>query len=107
MSTSLLITILLSAGITALMRTVPLILLSRFRMAPVVQNWLGFIPSAIMAAIITSELVHKPLLSPSGLSMSLMAAVLATICGIVTRSLFVTVIAGMAGILVLKYLLGA
>jgi len=107
MSTSLLITILLSAGITALMRTVPLILLSRFRMAPVVQNWLGFIPSAIMAAIITSELVHKPLLSPSGLSMSLMAAALATFCGMVTRSLFVTVIAGMAGILVLKYLLGA
>lgn len=107
MSTSLLITILLSAGITALMRTVPLILLSRFRMAPVVQNWLGFIPSAIMAAIITSELVHKPLLTPSGLSLSLMAAALATVCGIVTRSLFVTVIAGMAGILVLKYLLGA
>ena len=106
MSTSLLITILLSAGITALMRTVPLILLSRFRMAPVVQNWLGFIPSAIMAAIITSELVHKPLFSPSGLSMSLMAAALATVCGIVTRSLFVTVIAGMVGILVLKSLLG-
>lgn len=106
MSTSLLITILLSAGITALMRTVPLILLSRFKMAPVVQNWLGFIPSAIMAAIITSELVHKPLLSPSGLSMSLMAAALATVCGIVTRSLFVTVIAGMVGILGLKYLLG-
>ncbi|HKS35311.1 MAG TPA: AzlD domain-containing protein [Enterobacteriaceae bacterium] len=106
MSTSLLITILLSAGITALMRTVPLILLSRFKMAPVVQNWLGFIPSAIMAAIITSELVHKPLLSPSGLSLSLMAAALATACGIVTRSLFVTVIAGMVGILGLKYLLG-
>jgi len=106
MSTSLLITILLCAGITALMRTVPLILLSRFRMAPVVQNWLGFIPSAIMAAIITSELVHKPLLSPSGLSLSLMAAALATVCGIVTRSLFVTVIAGMVGILGLKYLLG-
>lgn len=107
MSTSLLITILLSAGMTALMRTVPLILLSRFRMAPVVQNWLGFIPSAIMAAIITSELVHKPLLTPSGLSLSLMAAALATVCGIVTRSLFVTVIAGMVGILGLKYLLGA
>lgn len=107
MSTSLLITILLCAGITALMRTVPLILLSRFRMAPVVQNWLGFIPSAIMAAIITSELVHKPLLTPSGLSLSLLAAALATVCGIVTRSLFVTVIAGMVGILGLKYLLGA
>lgn len=107
MSTSLLITILLSAGITALMRTVPLILLSRFRMAPVVQNWLGFIPSAIMAAIITSEIIHKPLLSPSGLSISLMAAALATLCGILTRSLFVTVIAGMAAVLGLKYLLGA
>lgn len=107
MSTSLLITILLSAGITALMRTVPLILLSRFRMAPMVQNWLGFIPSAIMAAIITSEIIHKPLLSPSGLSISLMAAALATLCGILTRSLFVTVIVGMVAVLGLKYLLGA
>lgn len=106
MNTMLLATILLSAGVTALMRTVPLVLLARFRLTPVIQSWLGFIPSAIMAALITSELVHKPMMTPSGLSISLMAAVLAAVCGAVTRSLFVTVIAGMVGILLLKYWLG-
>jgi branched-subunit amino acid transport protein len=50
------------------MRTVPILLLSRFRLAPVVQQWLSFIPAAIMAAIITAELMGKPALTASGIS---------------------------------------
>ncbi|VTM10778.1 Uncharacterised protein [Raoultella terrigena] len=48
-----------------------------------------------MAAIIAAELLGKPALSGSGISISLLAAAAATVAGVLTRSLFATVIAGM------------
>lgn len=106
MERNILLAIIACAVVTALMRTVPILLLSRFRLAPVLQQWLSFIPSAIMAAIITAELVGKPALTPSGISVSLLAASVATVAGIITRSLFATVIAGMVAFSGLSYWLG-
>ncbi len=105
MERNILLAIFVSAFITALMRTVPILLLSRFRLAPVVQQWLSFIPTAIMAAIITAELLGKPALTPSGISISLLAAAVAALAGALTRSLFATVIAGMVAFTTLNYLL--
>lgn len=106
MERNILLAIIACAVVTALMRTVPILLLSRFRLAPVLQQWLSFIPSAIMAAIITAELVGKPALTPSEISVSLLAAGVATLAGILSRSLFATVIAGMVAFSGLSYLLG-
>ncbi|MND11471.1 Branched-chain amino acid transport protein (AzlD) [compost metagenome] len=105
MERNIILAILASALVTALMRTVPVLLLSRFRLAPVIQQWLSFIPSAIMAAIIAAELLGKPALSGSGISISLLAAAAATVAGALTRSLFATVIAGMVAFSALGYLL--
>jgi branched-subunit amino acid transport protein len=105
MERNIILAILASALVTALMRTVPVLLLSRFRLAPVIQQWLSFIPSAIMAAIIAAELLGKPALSGSGISISLLAAAAATVAGSLTRSLFATVIAGMVAFSALSYLL--
>ncbi|WP_159868239.1 MULTISPECIES: AzlD domain-containing protein [unclassified Raoultella] len=105
MERNIILAILASALVTALMRTVPVLLLSRFRLAPVIQQWLSFIPSAIMAAIIAAELLGKPALSGSGISISLLAAAVATATGALTRSLFATVIAGMVAFSALSYLL--
>ncbi|HIG8796295.1 MULTISPECIES: AzlD domain-containing protein [Raoultella] len=105
MERNIILAILASALVTALMRTVPVLLLSRFRLAPVIQQWLSFIPSAIMAAIIAAELLGKPALSGSGISISLLAAAAATVAGALTRSLFATVIAGMVAFSALSYLL--
>ncbi|MEB8192652.1 AzlD domain-containing protein [Raoultella terrigena] len=105
MERNIILAILASALVTALMRTVPVLLLSRFRLAPVIQQWLSFIPSAIMAAIIAAELLGKPALSGSGISISLLAAAAATVVGVLTRSLFATVIAGMVAFSALSYLL--
>ena len=105
MERNILLAILASAAVTALMRVVPVLLLSRFRMPPALQQWLGFIPAAIMAAIITAELVGKPALTSSGISASLLAAAVATLVGIISRSLFATVIAGMVAFTGLSYLL--
>lgn len=105
MSGSIIFAIAMAALVTALMRTVPLFLLARFHLPQRLQDWLGFIPAAIMAAIITAEIIAKPVWSPSGLSLSLIATLIATVAGILTRSLFLTVIAGMAAIMGLSYLL--
>lgn len=105
MERNILLAILASAAVTALMRVVPVLLLSRFRMPPALQQWLSFIPAAIMAAIITAELLGKPALTSSGISVSLLAAAAATLVGIISRSLFATVIAGMVAFTGLSYLL--
>ncbi|MDU1084378.1 MAG: AzlD domain-containing protein, partial [Leclercia adecarboxylata] len=56
MERHILLTILASALVTALMRTVPVLLLSRFRLPDVLLQWLSFIPTAIMAALVAAEL---------------------------------------------------
>lgn len=106
MERNILLTIAIAALVTALMRTVPILLLSRFRLAPVVQQWLGFIPAAIMAAIIAAELIEKPALTSNGISISLLAVAIAAITGIITRGLFATVIAGMVAYSGLRYFFG-
>lgn len=105
MERNILLAIIASALVTALMREVPVLLLSRFRMPPSVQQWLSFIPAAIMAAIITAELLGKPAMTTSGVSISLLAAAIATLVGILSRSLFATVLAGMVAFTGLSYLL--
>ena len=105
MERNILLAIIVSALVTALMRVVPVLLLSRFRMPPSVQQWLSFIPAAIMAAIITAELLGKPAMTTSGVSISLLAAAIATLVGILSRSLFATVLAGMVAFTGLSYLL--
>lgn len=106
MARSILLAIMAAALVTALMRVTPVLLLSRFRLAPLVQKWLGFIPVAIMTAIITAELIEKPALTSNGISVSLLAAAIAAVTGLVTRGLFVTVIVGMVAYSGLRYFFG-
>jgi len=106
MERNVLLTIVVAALVTAVMRVGPILLLSRFRLAPLAQQWLSFIPAAIMAAIVTAELVEKPALTASGLSLSLLAALIAAVVGILTRGLFATVLAGMVAYTALRYFFG-
>ena len=66
MERHILLTILASALVTALMRTVPVLLLSRFRLPDVLLQWLSFIPTAIMAALVAAELLSKPAMTVPG-----------------------------------------
>lgn len=105
MTGSLYLAIGLSAAVTIILRAFPVLLLSRFDMPRVVRDWLGFVPAAIMAAIVAAELIHKPEFSQSGVSISLLAAIAATLAGVVSRSLFVTVIVGVVAFLIARTLL--
>lgn len=106
MERNITLAIAVSALVTALMRTIPILLLSRFRLAPVAQQWLGFIPAAIIAAITVAELIGKPALTSNGISVSFLAAAMAAAAGILTRGLFTTVITGMTAYMGLRYLFG-
>ena len=105
MTGSLYLAIGLSAVVTIILRACPVLLLSRFAMPQVVRDWLGFVPVAIMASIVAAELIHKPEFSESGVSISLVAALAATLAGVVSRSLFVTVIVGVVAFLIARPLL--
>ena len=106
MSTSGYIALLVRALVTLLLRVLPILLMSRIRLGKTARDWLGFIPCSIMAALVAAELILKPEWSASGLSISALAAAVATLCGLVSRSLFVTVLAGVIAFMGLQYWLG-
>ncbi|WP_318373614.1 AzlD domain-containing protein [Enterobacter sp.] len=104
MDRNIILAIALVSIVTAAMRVLPLLLLSRMRLSFTLQQWLAFIPSGIMTAIVVTELLQKPAMTASGLSVSLLAAIVATLVGALTRSLFATVISGMVAFSVLQLL---
>lgn len=106
MDRNIILAIALVSLMSAAMRVLPLLLLSRMRLSFTLQQWLAFIPSGIMTAIVVAELLHKPAMTASGLSVSLLAAIIATVVGGLTRSLFATVISGMVAFTVLQLLSG-
>jgi len=105
MTSEIYLAIAISAAVTLALRVMPILLLSRFKMPQKARDWLDFIPGSIMAAIIASELIHKPEFTQSGISVSWLAALTATSVGIASRNLFLTVIAGVAAFLTIQALL--
>lgn len=97
--------LLLSALATVAVRSMPIALLSRFRLPGVLYKWLGFVPAAIMSALVVMELLTQPDLTTNGWSLSACAALGAFLVGIVTRSLFLTVLSGMAAFVAMHWLL--
>ena len=97
-------TILLCAAITIVVRVAPVMFLSRFELPRAIKDWLSFVPAAIMAALIATELLLEPGTSSVGPSIPWISALIATVAGVVTRSLFCTVIAGVLAYLTLQLL---
>jgi len=96
----------LGALVTLAMRTLPVLLLSRGQPPKLLQDWLGFVPGAIMAALIAAELIAHPAITPGGISLSLLAAIVSAVVGVISRSLFLTVVAGVGAWLGFQALLG-
>lgn len=82
------------AGVTVSARALPLIFLSGIELPAILRNWLSFVPMAIMTAIVAADLLgrwHANLVSGE---IAVTAAAAAVVIGILTRSLFATVCAG-------------
>lgn len=105
MENAFLTALILSALVTICVRAIPIVLLSQMRLPSLVYNWLGFIPAAIMAAIIAAELTASPAYTTNGWSTSAIAAMASLAIGVFTRSLVWTVLTGIAAFIALQLIL--
>lgn len=95
----------LCALFTISMRALPIILLANVEVNEFTKDWLSFIPSAVMSAIIVSEVFGKPAFTSSGWNLSGLAVLFCLAMGMVTRSLFLTVLTGIVSFMMLGWLL--
>ncbi|MDF7676335.1 AzlD domain-containing protein [Neisseriaceae bacterium ESL0693] len=100
----LLLVILLCSGISFILRAAPLMLLANRRFPPLVKNWLSFIPSTIITALIMSEIASH-LHQKTEIWCMLIATLVSFMACYFSRSLFLTVVVGMAVYLCSGYLL--
>lgn len=81
--------VLACALVTAVPRVLPLVVLSRLRLPGWLVDWLGYVPVAVLSALLTLELLSVP-------GAGLAAIALALVVAWVTRSLLATVAVGVA-----------
>ncbi|RXZ81716.1 AzlD domain-containing protein [Paenibacillaceae bacterium] len=104
---SILLIVLATALVTVIPRVLPLIVLSRFELPDWAMRWLSFVPISVMAALVGQELfVHEEQIVWFNGNLKLLAAVPTLIVALKTRSLLLTVIAGMGTLMVLRYFWG-
>ncbi|HLN60486.1 MAG TPA: AzlD domain-containing protein [Symbiobacteriaceae bacterium] len=95
------------ALVTYLPRMLPLVVLSRFQLPPLLLRWLSFVPVSVLAALLAKELLvaDGDLVLVSAQHPHLLAAIPAFVVAIWSRSLMGTVVAGMATMALLRLLL--
>jgi len=90
-----------ASAVTLLPRVLPLVLLSRIQLPEWGLRWLQHIPIAIMAALLTQELlISDGAFAPSW--MKLMAALPAFLVAYVSRSLLGTVLTGIIAMMLVR-----
>lgn len=94
------------ALVTYLPRMLPLVVLSRLKLPPLLQRWLEYVPVAVLSALLATGLLTsggRLALPPA--HPDLLAAIPAFAVAIWTRSLMGTVLVGIAAMALLRYLL--
>ena len=101
-----LLLIVLSAAVTLSVRVLPFLTAHRLRLSPLAVAWFRLLPPAVLAALLLPEL-----LLPGGRlittlwSPDLMAAAISVAIALKTRSIMLTIIAGMASYSMLSALM--
>jgi branched-subunit amino acid transport protein len=92
--------------VTLLPRVLPLLGARRLRLPPLAIAWLGYVPVAVIAALLAGELLLADGRLPATLAdPRLLAGILTLAIAFGSRSIMLTVIGGMAGFAVLSALL--
>ncbi|MBE3581440.1 MAG: AzlD domain-containing protein [Thermoanaerobacteraceae bacterium] len=91
------------ALVTYLPRMLPLVLLSRVRLPDIFLRWLGYIPAAVLAALLAPALFL-----PEGKfalvgNPYLLAAIPAGLVAVKTRSIALTILSGMLAMIVFQH----
>lgn len=94
------------ALVTYLPRALPLVILSRFSMPPLLLKWLSFVPVAVLSALLTKEILFSQgHILQSVADPFLLAAIPTFVAAALTRSLMGTVLAGIVVMALLRLLL--
>lgn len=81
-----------ATAVTALIKILPVMALAHRPFPRLFHYWLNFVPAAVLSAIIVTEILEKPETTSFGISVALLSTIVSLIAGMVTRSLFVTVV---------------
>ena len=101
---TILITILGMGVVTYLPRLLPVLLLSSKKLPPLVETWLRYVPVAVLSAMLLPSLaVNDGALDFSSSNLFLWAAIPTFLVAWKTRSLFGSVIVGMAVVALARY----
>jgi branched-subunit amino acid transport protein len=104
---TILLTIIGMAVVTYLPRVIPLLALAGRKLPDVVIAWLGYVPPAVLAAMLLPTLVISDgQLAIDAGNLFLWAALPTFAAAILTRNLFVPVLVGMAVVIVGRLLMG-
>ncbi len=95
-----------AAAVTFLPRVLPLVVLSRIALSAWLERWLGYIPVAVLAALLAQgALVANGRVSLPPDNLVPLAAMVALVVAIMTRSLVATVLTGIVAMALLRWLL--
>ncbi len=107
MDAKILMVIVGMAAVTYFPRMLPLVVLSKIEIPPVVLRWLGFIPVAVLSSLLAPELLVTGQRFDVSLSNHyLLAALPCFLVAYKTKNLFYTVFTGMACLVILTRLWG-
>ncbi|MFH1137787.1 MAG: AzlD domain-containing protein [Pseudomonadota bacterium] len=84
------------ALVTFLPRFLPSWVLSKRPLNPVASRWLGYVPPAVLAALLTPDLAPRPGESPAAGGLFIVAALVTLAAARKTKSLLGSVAAGLA-----------
>lgn len=93
-----------AAVVTGVIRIVPIMTLAHRPFPRIFRYWLDFVPAAVLSAIIVAEILNKPQTTSFGVSIAFLSTIATFIAGMLTRSLFVTVVASIFAYLLLQNL---
>ncbi len=101
-----LLTIFGMAVVTYIPRVFPLLALTGRKLPEVVKSWLGYVPAAVLAAMLLPSLVMSDgRMAINGSNLFLWAALPTFAAAILTRNLFVPVLVGMAVVIIGRLLI--
>jgi len=94
-----------AAFVTFIPRVLPLMILSRFELPDWLIRWLSFVPLSVMAALIAQQLfIHHDKWIPLGSNLNLLAAIPSFLVAIKTKSLLLTVLAGVLSLMIIRFI---
>ncbi len=96
-----------ASAVTFLPRVLPLVVLSRIALPPWLERWLGYIPVAVLDALLAQgSLLANDRISLPPDNLVPLAAIAALAVAIMTRSLVATVLTGIVAMALLRQLGG-